>query len=140
LGLGGFGVTQTRSRSTFYGPQHAFYRQDQWPAPCKYHLQLHDMLPGDLWEPAKETALYTPQILLPTGQWNHWRKLGPPFFYLFRQRLVGSHIHVSSYVPPHNFFICELPCGVHTFAYTLIKSPVGVFAYGGYATLSRERT
>lgn len=131
-------MTQVRKRSTFLGPQHAFYQQADWPAPCRYHLQIYDVLPGALWNPAFEAQLYQPKILLPTGMWNHWRLIDAPFFFLYKQRLDDIKIHVDYFFPPRTFFRCKLHLGVTTFARNQLLDPVDQFAYDGYATLSRE--
>lgn len=133
-------MTQVRHRSTFLGPHHAFYQQADWPAPCRYHLQLHDMLPGSLWNAPEWAIMIQPHILTPTGLWNHWKKGGPPFFYQYKQRLDDIRILVQKFVPVHTFFYIQLKIGETKFAYNELHTPVGVFAYGGSATLSREYT
>jgi len=137
--------------TAFFGPQHAFYKQADWPAPCQYHLQLHDMLPGDHYNATDWAILMQPHILVPTGQWNHWRKLGPPFFFQYKQRSTDRtklstgrgadiRIQITKYVPVANCFFIQLWLGIHQFARNTVLSPSGVFAYGGYCTLSREAT
>lgn len=133
-------MTEHRHRSTFLGPQHAFYQPADWPAPCNYHLRLYDMLPGDHWRQDFWNILIQPHLLEPTGQWNHWRKLGPPFCFQYKQQPDDIRILVEQYSPYNRFFYIRIRLGIATFAYNTILEPHGMFAYGGSATLAREDT
>lgn len=133
-------MTTQPQPTAFWGPQKRYMRDTDWPWPFRMHLQVHDMQPGDLWNPAHKAALYTKRILTPTGSPGNFKIYVSPLFWQYRHRPERFHIHVDYDFPPHTFFEVRIQHLRQQFAYNNITDPTGVFAYGGYATLAWETT
>lgn len=133
-------MNKTPKPTAFWGPQHPYMRLPDWPWPYQIHLQLHDMQPGDLWTDADGILLQTKRILPPTGSPGNFKLGAPPWFYQYRHQVPTIWIVVQWFTIVHTTFLIRIRHLRQQFAYNEILSPDGVFAYGGYATMSWEAT
>lgn len=129
----------TRHRSTFYGPQRAIQlRYPDWVI----HMQLHDLQPGEFWNPAKEADLLGLKVLTPrlTATSAFFEFRGPDFIWSFRISNRRNQILCTDIVfIPRRVFFLRFPFAVHTFAYSSQTDPAGFTAIGGSATISWKR-
>lgn len=126
--------------TAFWGPQFAYQRLEDWPWPYRFFLQLHEMRPGEFWNDADGIILQTQQILTPAPAAGNFRKATTPIFFQYRHRPDRFHIRVDHNATATHTFEVHIQHGPQQFAYNNILKPEGVFAFGGYATLSREAT
>jgi len=124
--------------TAFFGPQKRYMRTADWPWPYNIHLQLHDMQPGDYWNDAHGVLLQQKRILTPTGAPGNFKLGANPWFFQYQHAPGYVNLNVQWFVIPHRTFILWPLHLIHRFAYNQIQSPDGVFAYGGYATMSWE--
>lgn len=124
--------------TVFWGPNHPYYDLAQWPWPFNIHLQLHDMLPGDLWTDADGILLQQKRILTPTGTPGNFRLGDNPWFYQYRHIPGQFRLVATWFRTVHDTYILNIVHLTQRFSYNQIQSPTGVFAYGGYATLAWE--
>jgi len=124
--------------TAFFGPQKRYMRTADWPWPYNIHLQLHDMQPGEHWTDTGGILLQNKRILTPTGIPGTFQIADRPWLYQVRH-FIGEFSIIAEYIRPrHNTFDLHLQHLRHQFAYNEVQSPTGVFAYGGYATMSWE--
>ena len=126
--------------STFWGPQFNYMRLEDWPWDLEIHLQLHDMQEGEFWNDADGIILQSPHILLPLGFEGNFLTVDMPFFYQYRHRPELFRIAITSFDQLNFVFSFTIVHGPNQFAYNELTDPAGVFAFGGFATLSAKRT
>lgn len=124
--------------TTFWGPQKNYMRLPDWPYPFNIHLQLHDLQPGEFWNPTDGAAAQVKRILTPTGSPGNFKLFVAPLFWQYRHKPERFHIHGDFSFPPHTYFEVVIQHGPQQFAYNNITEPEGVFAHSGYASMAWE--
>jgi len=129
-------MTQRDPVSTFFGPQKAYMRPDDWPWPFNIHLQLYGFQPGEFWDPSESAEIFLPHVLQPLGSPGHFIFFQFPWFFQYRHRDDNIRIVCTWSRIIHHTFELNIRHGLQQFAYNERTGPEGVFAFGGSASFS----
>jgi hypothetical protein len=128
----------------FFGPQIGYFTP---PPLSRILLTLHNLEHGDLWNPAFETELLTPQLLAPLATLTTWRVSTTNFIWTYHHRQHWEQLP-ARWIPPREEIIVVRPgsstgtfnffpkLAVHLWARNANRTATDNVAFNGTCTFS----
>lgn len=124
----------TREPSTkFYGPNYPFVIA---AAGQEVHVQLHNLQPGQFWNPVWEPQLIRPHILNPFPGRKQWDLIDPPFRFVWIHQVDQMTLDVTNLVGGTKAFEFHIDFAITKWMMNELLVPAGNYAFGGSATLA----
>lgn len=126
--------TANRPSTVFYGPNRRY--EDVTGSNVRVLATVFNLSPGDHWNPAWSTELYTPQTLVP-----HWTRdlyvlVTTNFIFALQWRYAKTQLQVYQTSNLAYAFRFTPIFGVHQWCKNEILDASGNYAFGGTATIS----
>lgn len=135
----------TQPATKWFGPSMPFA---PLPLTSRVHIQLHNIQPGQFWNPAKEADLLTPIVCSPIPAVPQW--LGVSTFFSFRFHYRQWRLIGGIRVPDHRIELTVREgAGIFPIAFRFdpdfaitewmvnnITDPIGAYGINGTATLA----
>lgn len=130
----------------FFGPSVGYFLP---PPASRIHLTLHNLEPGDLWNPTHAAELATTQILTPLLDFQAWRFRSTNYVWTYHHYPLGHWYGGNFYIgreeisvvgpnrTPWVFSMYPL-LGVHKWCRNRFRDPVAVAAFNGTCTFSYQ--
>lgn len=124
----------TREPSTkFYGPNYPFVIA---AVGQEVHVQLHNLQPGQHWNPIFEGVLLSKHILLPAIGQKKWQVIDFPFGFEWIHQVDLVRLRVVFLLNGSEVFIFSIQFAITKWMMNELLEPAGNFAFGGSATLA----
>jgi len=125
----------TQEPSTkFYGPNFRFHRA--WQSPFRILMQVHNLQPGEFWNPAWEPEVLAPRILTGIEINDIYVFIASNFLWAVHWRFPRIELTVRRLGSgPFAFRMCPV-FGVHKWAKNELTVSAGNYSYAGTATMS----
>lgn len=107
-----------------------------WPSPWTLDLQLHNLSPGEFWNPAFETELHTLRTLIAGPNPGTFVFRTPNFAWLFQFFIFEPRIQVNSRTTGTQAFLFFFRSAEHQRVRNDITDPADQYAFDGTATFA----